>query len=148
MKRKLKKIIMLLSVLNIAFVLLCCGCGLLGEQEFTCNVDEVKTIQIVTLDEYIKEEYRFDYTVIAEVSSHSYFIDRLKSIKTSVNLGDPNVYTTGYTVIRIEYVNGDYDLIYSDAQTKKRGDKKNTGYLIFDKNQFDALISEYVTEEQ
>lgn len=144
----MKRIIMLFPALCVTLMLLCCGCGLIGEQEFTCNVDEVKTIQIVTLDEYIKEEYRFDYTVIAEVSSHSYFIDRLKSIKTSVNWGDPNVYTTGYTVIRIEYVNGDYDLIYSDAQTKKRGDKKNTGYLIFDKNQFEALISEYVTEQQ
>lgn len=144
----MKRFMALFTIMCATIMLLCCGCGLLGEQEFSCNVDEVKTIQIVTLDEYIKEEYRFEYTVLAEVSDHSYFIDRLKSIKTSVNWGDPNVYTTGYTVIRIEYENGDYDLIYSDAQTKKRGDKKNTGYLIFDKTQFNALISEYVTEEQ
>lgn len=148
MKRKLKKIIMLLSVLNIAFVLLCCGCGLFGEQKFTCNVEKVNKIEIATFDGYNKNEPGFKYTVLTEVSDYSAFVDRLMTIKTSVNWGDPQMFETGSTVIRIEYLNGDYDMIHCNAQFKKRGDKTNSGYFFFDKNQFDALISEYVTEEQ
>lgn len=144
----MKRFMALFTIMCATIMLLCCGCGLLGEQEFSCNVDEVKTIQIVTLDEYIKEEYRFEYTVLAEVSDHSYFIDRLKSIKTTFMWGEPFVLEIGFTVIRIEYLNGDYDLIDSYVQSKKRGDEKLSGRLIFDKEQFEALISEYVTEEQ
>ncbi|MBE6880619.1 MAG: hypothetical protein E7490_07280 [Ruminococcaceae bacterium] len=144
----MKKIIMLFPALCVTLMLLCCGCGLLGEQKFKCNVDEVKSIQIVTLDEYIKDEYRYDYTVLAEVTDHIRFANRLMAIETSVNWGEPNVLATGYTVIKIEYLNGDYDMIYYDAQSKKRGEKKNAGFLVFDRKQFNDLISEYVTEEQ
>lgn len=62
--------------------------------------------------------------------------------------GEPFVLEIGFTVIRIEYLNGDYDLIDSYVQSKKRGDEKLSGRLIFDKEQFEALISEYVTKEQ
>ena len=128
-------------------MLVCCGCGLFVKQEFTCNVDEVKKIEIVTFDGYKKNEPGFKYTVLTEISDHSYFVDRLKAIKTSVNWGDPQMFEKGYTVIRIEYLNGDYDLIHCNAQFKKRDDKTNSGYLFFDVMQYNALISKYVPEE-
>ena len=51
-----------------------------------------------------------------------------------------------YAVIKINYKNGDYDLLYRDAQTYKRVGIYQTGYFFFDEKEFDSLISDYLQE--
>ena len=49
-----------------------------------------------------------------------------------------------YIAIRIDYINGDFDLINDRAQSFFRNGEKQTGFLYFDEEQFDSLIEDYL----
>ncbi len=136
-----------ISLLIIAILtLLFCSCGLFGDQEYDCNIEDVDSVQIVRLDEYVEEEYRFEHTVLAEISDLETFVSRLNEIEHSVNWGDPRTLKTQYVVVKIVFHNGDYDLVHQDAQWLNRSGQHSYGYFFFDDEQFEALISDYVTE--
>ena len=122
------------------------GCGLFGDQEYTCDVDNVVSVQIVHLGEIVEGEYRFAYTVLCEIEDIPAFVEQLESVEHSVNWGDPRPLGTDCIVIRIEYQNGDYDLLHEDAQTFHRSGQNNHGFFFFDDDQFQDLISEYLPQ--
>lgn len=132
-----------LCVLSVVLICLCCGCGFFGDQRYTCEVENVKSVQIISLDKYVEGEYRYEYTVLYEIPNNSVFVEDLIGIKHTVNWGDPMQMDVGYTVIRIDYLNGDYDLIHSNAQCFHRSGVNQYGYFFFDKEQFNALITKY-----
>jgi len=127
-------------------MILCCSCGFFGDQNYFCEVDEVETVQIIRLDKYVEGEYRYEYTILSEVTDYSTFVSRLNQLKHSVNWGDPRQMDIGYVVIRIDYRNGDFDLIHPDAQCFNRSNVNQYGYFFFDDEQFDSLISDYIKE--
>ena len=133
-------------ILCIILMLLCCSCGLFGDQRYNCEVDKVESVQIVRLDKYIEGEYRYEYTVLSQISDYATFVDRINKLKYSVNQGDPRQMDVQYVVIKIDYRNGDFDLIFSDAQSFNRSGENQYGYFFFDDEQFNALISDYITE--
>ena len=133
-------------ILSIALMILCCSCGFFGDREYKCNVDYVESVQIVRLDKYVEGEYRYEYTVLAQISDFEPFIARLNKIKHSVNWGDPQQMDIQYIVIKIDYLNGDFDLIHKDAQWFNRSGINQDGYFFFDDKQFNKLISDYLTE--
>jgi len=49
----------------------------------------------------------------------------------------------GLVVVRIDYSNGDYDLVHQDAQRFHRSGVNQYGFFFFDDEQFNALISDY-----
>ena len=136
----------ILFPLCVALVLLCCACGLVGDQRYVCDIAKVDSIEIVRLDKYVQGEYRFEHTVLSQVSDCDTFVSRLNRVDHSVNWGDPGRMKEGYIVIRIDYRNGDFDLIYSGAQWFNRSGVNQNGYFFFDVEQFEALISEYIKE--
>ena len=115
-------------------------------QSFICNVEEVSSIQIVRLEEYVEEEYQFEYNVLAEISDLDTFVNRLKGIEHSTYFGTPSRMKTGDVVVRIDYHDGNYDLIHHHVQWFNHPGQENGGCFAFDKEQFEALISDYVTE--
>ena len=130
----------------IALMLFCCSCGLFGPQRYVCNIEKVDSIQIIRLDRYVEGEYRFDYTVLTPVSDCAAFVKRLNQVKHSVNWGDPRQMYEQFVVIRIEYRNGDFDLLHADAQCFNRSGVNNYGYFFFDDEDFNALIAYYLRE--
>ena len=72
------------------------------------------------------------------------FVEQLNDLKHSVNWGEPSQLDIGYVVIRIDYLNGDYDLLYPNAQWFNRSGVNQYGYFFFDAEQFDALVSAYL----
>ena len=120
-----------------------CGCFLLPDQHYTCEAEDVRSVQIVRLGEVIEGEY--DYTVLCDVEDKDDFIRKLNDIRQTINWGDPYRLYPGYVVIRIEHSNGDCDLLYSNAQSLQRGERERNGYACFNKEQFNALISEYTS---
>ena len=142
----MKRIRLLLCVFCVLLMFLCCSCGLFGDQRYICDADEVFSVQIVSLDKYVVGEYRFEYTVLSEISDYAAFVDQINDLKHSVNWGEPSQLYEGYTVIRIDYQNGDYDLLYPNAQWFHRSGINQDGYFFFDRPQFDALVSEYLAE--
>lgn len=137
-----------LCVLIVSSMIFCCSCGLVGDQKYECNVDEVTSIQIVRLDKYIEDEYRFEYTVLSQIPDCRIFADRLNEIKHSVNWGDPCPMYIQYIVIKIDYHNGDFDLVHQDAQCFNRSGANHYGYFFFDDQQFNSLISDYLEDNQ
>ncbi len=127
-------------------LLLLCSCGLFGPQKYECEIDEVKSIQIIRLDQYVEGEYRFEYTVLSQISDIETFVDKLNQLEHSVNWGDPRQMYEQYIVIKIEFYNGDFDLIHSNAQCFNRSNENNYGYFFFDDEQFNELISAYIAE--
>lgn len=142
MKNKL-----LVCVLCASIVLFCCSCGFFGPQKYICEVDNVKQIQIIQLDRYVEGEYRYEYTVLAQITDVQAFVEQLNSIEHSVNWGEPSVLYTGYIIIRVEYLNGDVDELYSNAQCFSRDGTTNGGFFFFNKEQFDSLIDTYLEIE-
>ena len=137
----MKKMVLILCIV---LSLLFCSCGLFGDQRYACEVDEVKSVQIVRLDKYVEWEYRYEYTVLCEITDRSAFIEQLNNLKHFVNWGEPSQLDIVYVVIRIDYLNGDYDLIYSNAQCFNRSRVNQNGYFFFDEEQFNLLISHYL----
>ncbi|MBQ8235477.1 MAG: hypothetical protein IJZ37_02185 [Clostridia bacterium] len=123
---------------------LCCSCGLLrSDKEYVCDHDTVESVEIVKIGEYSKEKNRYDYEVLSIVSDHPSFVQRLNNIECSEVFREPTVFETGEVIIKIEYFDGDYDLLGSNAQLFERSGEKSGGYFSFDQKQFDALISDY-----
>jgi hypothetical protein len=109
-------------------------------------VDEVKSVEIVKLNGIIEGEYQYDYSVLSEISDHATFVKRLNNLKHSYNWGEPSVMDAYVVVIRIEYHNGEFDLIHSDAQVFYYSGVNHSGYFFFDDDQFQALIEDYWAE--
>lgn len=141
MKRRIYFVLMIILCI-FAFT----ACGLFSPQKYVCDENEVESVQIVKLDKYVDDELRFEYTVLADIVDQSTFIKRLNDLKHSVNWGDPTVLGEGYIVIKIDYLNGDYDLVNYYAQFFHRKGVNNSGHFFFDKDEFDLLISDYVKE--
>ena len=123
---------------------LLCSCGFFSPQRYVIEIDEIKSIEIVTLDDYNDGEYEYEYIVLTQIEDHKSFAKELQNVKHHVNWGDPGVLWSGYTVIKIDYSNGDYDLIYHNAQWFHRSGKTNNGYFFFDEKQMNDLISKYL----
>ena len=139
----MKKILFSLCIL---IILSCCSCGFFGEQSYVCDVERVESVQIIRLEKYIKDEYRYEYTVVSCITDIEAFVSRLNEVEHSVNWGEPTQFYLQDIVIRIEYSDGDYDLLHSDAQWFNRSGRNNSGYFFFDDEQFNSLISDYMDE--
>ena len=140
----MKKTIMLLMCC--IFLITCTSCGLFGPQEYTCDVEEVTSVQIIKLDRRIKEEYRFEYTILSQISDYKTFVKQLTDLDHSVNWGEPSIMELGIIVVRIDYRNGNFDLIHPNAQLFNRSGINHNGYFFFEEDQFNALISGYLVE--
>ena len=139
----MKNIRFYLSLLCIIFVFQLCSCGWLGGKRYVCKVDDVKSVQIVRLGEFLNEDNKFEYTLLAEISNYKGFVEQLNKIDCSVWWGDPYPIGTSFVVIKIEYTNGDFDLIDSTTQLFYRSGKYASGYFDFDDGQIKKLINAY-----
>ena len=142
----MKRIILVICILCFV-VLFCCACGLFGDRKFTCDVSNIESVCIVRLDEYLEEKYQYEYTVLSHISNYETFVDRLNNLEHSVNWGEPCQLNVQYVVIRIDYLNGDFDLIHQDAQCFNRSGKNRYGYFFFEDEQFNELIGDYINGE-
>ena len=137
----MKKISFLVCIIT---MLLCCSCGLFGDQRYVCDVEKVDSIQIIRLDKYVEGEYRYEYTVISQISDCETFVSQLNKVDHSVNWGEPRQMDVQYIVIKIDYDNGDFDLLHPYAQCFNRSGSNRYGYFFFDVEQFNSLISDYI----
>lgn len=139
----MKKILFPLCIILILF---CCSCGLFRDQRYVCDIEKVDSIQIVKLDKYVEGEYRYEYTILSQISDYETFVSHLNELDQTVNWGDPQQMDVQYIVIKIDYSNGDFDLIHPDAQCFNRSGVNQYGYFFFDDEQFNSLISDYIKE--
>ena len=144
----MKKYKWMFYILLAVLVLLSSSCGFLKDQQYSCNVDAVESVQIVELTGFNKEKLEYEYTVLAEIADYTTFVERLNNLEQRYAfIGDPAVFEIGYTVIRIDYFGGDYDLVHNLSYRQVRsGTITSNGYCRIDREQFDALIADYMPE--
>ena len=136
----MKKISILCSLL----LLFCCSCSLfVANREYVCQIEEIKFVEIVMLGDFDREKNEYEYTVLSQITDYATFVDRLTQLQTSVNGGQPYVFNKQAPVVRIEYQNGDYDLIQSEVQCFGRSGKITDGKFLFNQKGFQALIEAY-----
>ena len=137
--KRVKVLFVLLLVIVLLF-----GCfHNINDKRYVCDIEQVKCVQIVQLDGHIQEEYRYTYSVLAEITDNATFIERLTSMDQGFNHGTPSTLQFGYVVIKIDYFNGDYDIIYSNVQMIHRSGVNEYCRFCFDMETFNALIADY-----
>ena len=122
----------------------CCSCGFFGDQHYECDGDTVDAACIVEVGDYNQDENRFNYTVLAEIVDVTEFIEQVNDLDHSVNWGDPGTFFAGDVAIKIDYSNGDYDLLGTNAQIFIHSGNYKYGYFFFDKEQFVSIIDQYI----
>ena len=136
-------------LLCISLMLICQACGFRDVSQYQCDVENMESIEIVELGETEGEYRTFTYTTLVAISDNATFLDKFNKIpvRPARYINDPMVLSPGDVVIKINYLNGEYDLISYWVQV--RGDcSRGYGYMysIFDIEQFNALIAEYLEE--
>lgn len=134
------------SICLLLIAVLCCSCGFFGDQAYTCDIGNIESIQLVRLDEFIDSEHRYAYTVLCDITAPTDFAEKLTAIDHNVNWGDPRVLPMGDVVIKINYLNGDFDLLHPDAQTWYRSGEYQSGFFFFDDDQFGDLVRSYYND--
>ena len=134
-------------VLTLLIFMGCTGCSLFLDQEYTCDIDKIESVQIIRLGEYNQEELEFEYTVLCDILDWRPFVERLLDMECRVNWGEPNGLYVGDIVIRIAFQDGYVDYISDDAQWIERDDITNGGFFWFDREVFKALIEEYLENQ-
>ena len=133
-----------ISVLLFGVILLfCCSCSSLDNRKYICDIEAVKSVQIVRLEK-LEPYYKIDYTVLFEITDCATFVNRLNALGNSAHWGSPYVMRAQDIVIRIEFQNGDYDFLKRNTQFFYRSGTFKDGRYIFDKEAFEILISDYM----
>lgn len=133
--------------LSFTIAIMSCSCGFIGEQQYIRNADEVELIQIVCLNGINEENnYTYEYTILATIDDCEYelFMEKLSSIKHRVHWGEPILLKMDTPVIRIEFQNGNLDIMDYNAQCFRRNEFNGHGYFVFNEDEFSRLLEMYL----
>ena len=142
MKKKLVAYIILL------ILLLFSACKHEETYKFLKPIDEISAVSIVEIS--FSEGGEIIQTEIQIINDINAFFNSFTQISCYTYYGDPTGITeegVTDTVIKISYFSGEYELINWSGQatyTTDRGFRYYAGYNIFDEDQFDALIAQYL----
>ena len=117
-------------------------------KSYACDTDMVESVQIIKLGAWNDTTERHQFAVLADVVDHSDFIERLNNLKDNdfvFILGTPGTLFEGDILIKVNYLNGDYDLVKSTVQIYYRSGKaQGGGYVTFNQEEYDKLIADYL----
>ena len=131
--------------LCIVIALSLCSCSLLIiRDKYKCPVDEVSSVQIIKMGKYSTEGNRDEYTILKEIDDYTELVERLNDMKIGYVWNDPRPLKEGDIVIKIDYLNGGYDLIRRTYQVFVRNEETDVRYFAFNKKQFETLIEDYL----
>lgn len=137
---------LLFCVLCLSLMFLFCSCDFNSVNQYSWYIDGVESIQIIRLGEYIEEEDRYEYTVLTQIPDHKTFIKRFNEMNQSRTSAERTKLDLQQLSIRVDYKTGKFHILQPDAQLFNMSGVNEFGHYIFDKEQFNALISEYWTE--
>ncbi|MBE6926556.1 MAG: hypothetical protein E7461_06895 [Ruminococcaceae bacterium] len=118
---------------------------------YSCDVDTVESAQIIKLGAWNEETQEQEFIVLVNIADVSAFVERLNNLKDNdffFIFGSPDVMFEGDIIIKVNYFNGDYDLLKESRQYFCRSGIYKAGRVTFDREQFKALIDDYLTETE
>ena len=124
------KIRIVLSVMAFITLLLCLvSCGNKSTYKFMYSDDEISTISLVNVSVGDKVEQK----KLTDINNIHGFLKDFRNVSCYTWWGDPIGLTEDCCVIRIDYQNGDYELIYWNGKAEyqqDRGFRNYRGYYI------------------
>ena len=142
-------------ILTVIILFSCTACFAFIPINYSCDIDTVESIQIIELgqrddsEQWAVQTDEDAYTVLVEVEDDIIFAKRLNELimdPLHLILGDPPMLFKGYIVIRVNYKNGDYDLVKDGLQVLCRSGEYDYQYGQFISWQYEALLSDYLPE--
>lgn len=135
------------SVLIIFFVILCLTCcsATVAPYEFLYTPEEIISIEIVAVGEEFIDGV-IEHSTICKIEDTEKFINEFYQLDCYMHFTDPEELGTNVVSIKLNYKDGEYELISAEGQaryTKERQFQYYKGYRYFDQEQFDNLISKY-----
>lgn len=143
---KLSKILFVGLIVVFIFSLSAC---VYAPASYVCNAETVESVQIVKVGQRNEETQEREFIVLVDIADVSAFVERLNNLKDNdffFILGDPDGMFEGDIVIKVNYFNGDYDLLKESRQFFYRSGIYESGLVTFDREQFKALIDDYLPE--
>ena len=123
------------------------GCTGSAPYEMLHNSSEIEAIYIVEIIKnvmYDPEAQEWTLETIGEITEIEAFVAELTALKTTF-VNPPETPIAGMTMIKIEYANGDYELIGSTVQRDYRPDGTGGGSQnVFDEEEYNTLIQRYM----
>lgn len=152
-RRKIEKILVFVVVPVLIVVLLCHCCVSLNkvrDYEFLFDPAEITSIEIVVLGEYDKDIGLFEENVISVIEDHETFLNEFRALECRQHFMDPLRVNEGYTVIKLTYSNGGFELIFGGGRGAYYPSEDGSGGKFWDYNgyqsfgeEFDELIEKY-----
>ena len=146
------------TLLIISFIISLAGCQMLSlhsrdSVKLLHPESEIKSIEIVEVYgeyDYTKFEYP-EQIVLVTIEDKDSFMNEFKELPFHTFWGGPQGISYHCIAIRINYINGDYDLIHSGAQstyTVDKGFSVYEGLVTMDKKLFSDFLNAYLPENQ
>ena len=142
----MKKVVFILEIIVMLFCFV--SCRYIKTYSLLNPIDEIESISIVIIS--FNEQSDIVQTEVRKIEDIQVFLNKFSNIDCYTFYGDPRGLTNEGeedTVIKVCYKNGEYEMINWSGQakyTKKRGFRFYAGYSVFDEDQFEALLSEYL----
>ena len=137
----------LVSFSLVLFVLLnFVSCRVKTNYDFMHSKDSVVSVEIVLIT--INEVDGLQQKVQTIVEEPELFLNEFSQVKCYVWFSDPIGVKNNVLAVKIIYDNGDYELIQWNGQAKyerERGLRNYTGFRVFDENEFNALLDNFLT---
>ena len=143
----------IILMLAVCFSFSACKIRFSEKYQFIDSEENISSIAIVKLSYNDKSE--LIQTYLKNIENKDKFLEEFRSVGCYIYFGDPvgpDSTEDEDKVIKISYKNGSYELINHCGQSEYISEKDKlsfyAGFNVFDKEQFEALISEYITEQQ
>ncbi len=140
----MKKISVVILIIG-CLVIFATGCGK-TEYPFKQATENIVKVEVIIMGEIHDPYTKHEYKLIKELSfdDNNKFIDDLKNIECKRKFGDPQTLTTGHQAFKINYSNGEYEIITYIAQgVHTNGKYLSNGYYGFDEEKFNDLVEKY-----
>lgn len=134
----------------IPLLILFASCGLREEYEFMYSEDQISEICIVALS--FDDNGEMQQKDIKKIEDINAFLTGFRNVECYTYFGDPTGITeegVAATVIKVMYKSDEYELINWNGQAEyslERGFRYYSGYSVFDREQFEALIVSLIDE--
>ena len=141
---KLSKILFVGLIVVFIFSLSAC---VYAPASYVCDSSKVESVQIVEFGKWDEETQEQEFIVLVNIADVFAFVERLNNLKDNdffFIFGSPDVMYEGDIIIKVNYFNGDYDLLKESRQYFCRSGIYKSGRVTFDREQFKALIDDYL----
>lgn len=132
--------------LSVLIIVSLVSCELETKYDYLHEISSIATIEIIEVGNILDGADDIEQKIICNINDVNQFINELSTIDCYA-LSSPQKIRNDSTVIKITYINGDYELIDALGQSKFINGifYRSEGWYSFDEKQFEDFINKYAS---